>query len=436
MTDQINARVLCGYPRRAVKWYRKSHAHRLGPSGGIPLLRRILGFLAVGLFGIAPVGLLAQDRSVPADRVVMLSLADGQPRGDRQALRDALKNWRASPQNSERATNAAKLAFLTAIDEGDPRWLGNAKAILAPWWSDANPAAETLYVRALVRQGLHDFDGALADLGAAIANDDSRPEFRAWRFAIRLVSADMASAQQECDGLGQRFGQAEKMGCTAVLLYRRGNPTQAIQQLDALARHPDYQGRFAKEWLAFHRGEARRISGDLRGAQDIWSRYLKTERQPHVIRLALIELLNQRKDYAAALRLNAQTPRSDALLVQAIISAQAVEPQRVPVLRDEFAARLAQQQRRDDFVNERPVIAYLLHVAGDPTAALQMAQEAWTTQREPADAVLFAQAALASKTPERASALIDWQRDTGYRAIDLDPLIDQLRDARRQGGGK
>lgn len=393
----------------------------------------VKGFLLATLMALGVTTTQAQTRTVPADQTIMLPAPAGQQRSDRRALRAALQDWRAKPQDAQLATTAARLAFITAIYEGDPRWLGNAKATLQPWWTTDQHSAETLYVRALIRQGLHDFDGALADLNTAITKDDSRPEFRAWRFAIHMVRADMSAARQECDQLGQRFGESEKLSCNAVLLYRSGNAQQAIAQLDGLAKHPDYQGRFAKEWLAFHRGEARRVSGDLRGAADIWTNYLKGPHQPHVVRLALIELLNQQGEHAAAWRLNEKTPRSDALLAQAIISAKALRHPQANALRDEFALRLSQQTSRGDFVNERPIIVYWVDVIGNGPEALKMAQESWKTQREPADAVLFAKAALLSKTPQAATSLLQWQQASGYRSADLDGLLQQIRAATPQG---
>lgn len=408
--------------------------------GGVSALfgnwRRLVLTLLAGLVSLGSAPIKAQTRSIPADQAILLPGSLGQARAERRELRLALQNWRANPQDVAQASVAARLAFIAAIYDGDPRWLGNAKGILQPWWTANTLAAEPLYVRALIRQGLHDFDGALADLTAAIAKDDSRPEYRAWRFAIYMVKADMTKARKECDGLGDRFGSAEKVSCEAILLYRGGRPRQAIERLDALVTHPDYQGQFAREWLAFHRGEARRVAGDARGATAIWSAYLKGSEQPHSIRLALIELLNRQQDFRSAWRLNDKVPRSDALLVQAIISAQALKHPQENVLRDEFALRVSQQRARGDFVNERPIIVYWTEVMGSGQEALDMAQESWRTQREPADAALFARAALLSKKPQEAAHLLQWQQETGYRSPDLDGLLEQIRASLTLSTGK
>ncbi len=65
----------------------------------------------------------------------------------------------------------------------------------------------------------------------------------------------------------------------------------------------------------------------------------------------------------------------------------------------------------------------------DVKTALKMAQAAWKTEREPADALLFAEAAVRSGLPEQASALLQWQSETGYRDPDLDRLIMEIRQA-------
>jgi hypothetical protein len=58
-----------------------------------------------------------------------------------------------------------------------------------------------------------------------------------------------------------------------------------------------------------------------------------------------------------------------------------------------------------------------------------MATESWKTEREPADALLFAQAALRSGEPLQAISLLQWQMETGYREPELDRLLGQIKNA-------
>jgi len=77
-----------------------------------------------------------------------------------------------------------------------------------------------------------------------------------------------------------------------------------------------------------------------------------------------------------------------------------------------------------------------LDVVGNGDAALRMALESWKTQREPADAVLLARAALVSRKPQAALALLQWQQDTGYRSPDIDRLLQSIRASTPPSGVK
>ncbi len=371
--------------------------------------------------------LLAQTRFEPEDSAVLFRLDSQFNKAD--GLQQAMEAWRANPQDISTATSAAKTAFLAASRHGDLRWLGTAKAMLDPWWVKPDLPSDTFFVRALVRQGMHDFGGALNDLNAAISVDANQSQFWAWRFAVYMVRSEIAKASAECQAIGERFGAAEKESCSAVLLYRTGKPELAIKKFNELARHPDYQGENAQEWLAFHQGEARRVAGDVQAANKVWQSYLKQGRAAHGIQVALIDSLINVGDFASALRLNMGPQRSDALLVSAIQAAQALNNGQDAVLRADIEQRLMQRELRGESLNERPFVKYYLYVRQDPRKALEMAKESWKTEREPADALLFAQAALRSGEPLQATSLLQWQMETGYREPELDRLLGQIKNA-------
>jgi hypothetical protein len=397
-----------------------------------PMLRTTLLALTtlLGLGLIQP--LLAQTRSIPADNTVLLTL-DGASAANRNGEPNAsVRAWRARPDDISLATAAAKQAFIAAMDQGDARWLGNAQAMLSQWWeaTDTLPA-ETLFVRGLVRQGLHDFVGAQGDIARAMQKDPQQPEYWSWHLAIDMVQARLDQAQKTCDQIGLRFGQAEQKSCQAVLLQRAGRPKEAIALLNALARHPDHQGPRAKEWIAFHLGEAHRVAGDQAQALSVWRSHMKQARQqPHGMLVAAVELLNDLGRHEEAWQLNPQRSRSDALLVQAIRSARGLQRPEADDLLEEFEQRLTHQQQRGDLMNERPVIVFQLDVLNRPDQALALAQSAWATQREPADAVLYARAAILQKDRSAAETLLAWQAQTGYREPRLDTLFDELKTLR------
>ncbi len=246
-----------------------------------------------------------------------------------------------------------------------------------------------------------------------------------------MVQARLDQAQKTCDQIGLRFGQAEQQSCQAVLHQRAGRPKEAIALLNALATHPDHQGPRAREWIAFHRGEAHRVAGDQAQALKSWRSHMKqAEQQPHGMLVATVELLNDLGRHEDAWQLNLQRSRSDALLVQAIRSARGLQRPEADALVEEFKQRLYHQQQRGDVMNERPVIVFQLDVLNRPDQALALAQSAWATQREPADAVLYARAAILQKDRSAAQTLLAWQAQTGYREPRLDALFDELKTLR------
>ena len=386
--------------------------------------------LLIALFSMGLIQpLLAQTRSIPADHQVILKIDAESSNTLNGELSQAMGAWRARPDDVVLATTAARHAFVAALDQGDARWLGNAQAVLARWWKQADVVpAETLFVRGLVRQGLHDFAGAQIDIARAIEKDPQQPEYWSWHLAIDMVQARLQQAQKTCDQIGERFGEIEQQSCQAVLHYRTGHPQRAIALFNRLARHPDQQGPRAKEWIAFHLGEAYRVAGDRQRAVRVWLSHMQeANQQPHAMLVSAVELLNDLGRHEEAFTLNRRKARSDALLVQAIRTAQALQRPEADALVDEFKRRLAYQQQRGDLLNERPVIAFQLDVYDQPDQALALAESAWATQREPADAVLFARAAVRVKSGSAAKTLLAWRAETGYREPQLERLFTDLQ---------
>ena len=327
----------------------------------------------------------------------------------------------------QRASAQARVLFVAALEQGDPRGLGQAQAVLAPWWTQPQLPAETFFVRALIKQGLHDFDDARLDLKRAIAAEPDRPEFWSWLFALDLVGANMASAGATCQEIQARFGSQEGDACLGVLHYRSGRTRDGLVLLDRLAVQSSDRSGSSADWLAFHRGEARRVLGQPQEGLVIWLAALKSGSRPHGLRLAAVELLNDLGRFAEADRLNDQRPRSDAMLVQAIRSARGLgQTEQAAALTRAFRARLERQMARGDMTNERPVIAFWVDIEQQPAKALALARQAWATQREPADAVLYGRAALLQRDPSAARALMAWVKDTGFVDQSQKSLFDAL----------
>lgn len=403
---------------------------------------------AVFLLGIAwGLGVLAaaspaaaQERFLPAASAVVLSSSVHAQGGRQAALRSLDLAWRAQPQDLNAALPYARAVFTLGLTEGDLRWFGSAKAALAPWWTAADLPAEGYFLRGLIKQGFHAFDVGLQDIDRAIALEPRRAEFWSWRFALHLLLADMASARQDTDEMARLFGSQEADVYRAVLLYRTGQPLPAVQMLTRAMRSPDNQDASSQDWLGFHLGEAHRVAGQPAQAIALWGQRLKASPQSHLIRLSLAELFNQQGQYAqaktTALYKADIGSLTDALLMQALLASRGLKDPDEARLASQMTARLQSQALRQESLIERPKLIHQIAYGQDVAAGLALSIENWRLQKEPPDAVLFVQAALALGQARAAEPVLAWAKKTGYTDPQLGPLMQQLQSHPSWTGGR
>ena len=377
-------------------------------------------------------GATAQDRFLPEASAVVLSASVHTSSGRAGSLRALDQAWRAQPQDLQAALAYARAVFTLGFNEGDLRWFGSAKAALMPWWQVADLPADGFFMRGLVKQGFHDFEGGLQDINQAIALAPDRAEFWSWRFALHLLQANMSASRQDAEELARRFGPQEGNIYRAVLLYRTGQALPAVQLLSASIRLADYQDEGSQVWIGFHLGEAHRVANQPDRAIAIWQRLVQAYPQSHLLRLSLADLLNQQGQFreakavatANSTKLNANL--SDALLMQALLASRGLKAPDEPALAQQMAARLRSQALRQESLIERPKLIYQIAYGQDLPAGLALSIDNWQLQKEPPDALLFAQAALALSQARAAEPVVQWARTTGYTEPQLSRLIQQL----------
>ena len=389
----------------------------------------VIGWGLCALAAVPPAS--AQERFLPAASAVVLSSSVHARDGRQAALRTLDQAWRAKPQDLDAALAYARAVFILGLTEGDLRWFGSAKAALAPWWTAADLSAEGHFLRGLVKQGFHDFDAGLQDIERAIAQEPRRAEFWSWRFALHLLLANMAAAQQDTEEMARLFGSQEADVYRAVLLYRTGQPLPAVQMLTRAIRSPNNRDASSQDWLIFHLGEAHRVAGQPAQAIAVWGQRLQASQQSHLIRLSLAELLNQQGQYtqakATALHKADTSSLTDALLMQALLASRGLKDADEARLASQVGARLKSQALRQESLIERPKLIYQIAYGQDVAAGMALSIENWQLQKEPPDALLFVQAALALGQARAAGPVVDWAEKTGYNDPQLGSLIRQLQ---------
>jgi tetratricopeptide (TPR) repeat protein len=391
--------------------------------------RRVaLGCFCVGFISLSA---SAQMRFLPPTSEVVLPISVHSGGAKQNAIRALEKAWRGQPTDQNTALAYARAVFTLGLSEGDLRWFGSAKAALTPWWQSTSLPAEGFFLRGLVKQGFHDFNSGLSDINRAIELEPQRAEFWSWRFALHLLMADMVAVQHDVDQIERLIGHEEANIYRGIVLYRSGQASAAVKVLSRAKQSAAYQDGSSQDWLGFHLGEAYRVNGQSSQAMTLWAECLKLRPQSHLIRLSLAELYNHLGEYDKAKKVAinqvASQNLTDALLMQALIASRGLREADESRLASQMDARLSAQTLRQESLIERPKLIYQITYGKDIKAGLALSIENWQLQKEPPDAILFLQAAIALGEANAALPVVKWVEQTGYGDPQLNALIKQLK---------
>jgi len=364
---------------------------------------------------------------VPKDDAAVLERLPAR-RGDpaMTELRELRAALAAAPGDSGTAASLAQRYFELATAEGDPRYVGYAEAALRPWPAEDAPA-EILFMRGVLRQYRHDFAGALEELQAALRRDPTYTAARSWRAAIFMVQANYGAAAQECAALRERASELLATGCSAYVDATTGKTQSAYQRLaDTLRRHPEASAE-ARLWTLTRLAEMAWRLDDTASAERHFRDALSLGLSDNFLLAAYADfLLEQRrpKEVAAMLK---DWVRSDTLLLRLALAERAAglpgAGQHVQALADRFTAAALRGERLHMGEEAR----YLLQLKGDARAALAVAAENWKSQREPRDAAVLLEAAVAARDPKAAAQVLRWLDESGFESARLRRLAAQLR---------
>lgn len=399
-------------------------SHRINPlfSKVIGIFLRALAVFALAGAGLAPLTLLAAPRlpTDPAEVLERLPLRPGDATARELAgLRAAVT--RAAKEDPADPLPAAQLAgryYELAVARGDPRYIGYADAVLAPFARDRTPAVLT--VRGQLRQYRHDFDGALQDFAAALDADPQFASAHAWRGAIFLVQANYAAAKSECDALLALDRPTLYGGCIGLVLAYGGRMDAGYAALQrALDGTRDPGNRL---WLLTRLGEVAAWRGQPEAAERHYRAALALGIDDGYLLAAWSDFLLDRQRPAEVVKWLAGWEASDGLLLRLALAETALEQPAAKAHVQALADRFAAAKLRGDTTHRAEEARYLLHLAGDRAAALAVAAANYRVQREPRDARVLLEAAIAARDAGAAQPVRDWLRSSGFE----DPHLRQL----------
>jgi hypothetical protein len=373
--------------------------------------------LALGAPHAAAAPYLPKDDGVVLER---LPVRPGDPVA--RELRSLRAELARDPRDAGAALALAQRYFELASAEGDPRFIGYAEAALKTWWNETEPPPGLLVMRALLKQYSHDFSGALRDLAAAARADPRDAPAWSWRAAIHMVQADYAAARADCDALRGNASELRVVGCLAYLDGTTGKAAAAYRALaEALASARDASPG-EKVWAQTRLAELTLRLGDPARAERHFRAALAEKLSDQFLLAAYADFLLDRGRPAEVVPLLADWTRSDILLLRLALAESTLG---LPAAKDHIAAlkaRFDAAALRGDKLHLQEEARFNLHLLGEKDKALALAQENWKLQREPRDARVLLEAALAANHPRAAKEALDWLERSGHE----DPVLREI----------
>ena len=328
---------------------------------------------------------------------------------------------RKSPGDAAAAAALAQAYFDMAQARSDPRYVGYADAVVSQF--DNNLSIDLLVIRGTLYQYRHDFDKALVDFAAALAQDPERAGAHAWRGAIYLVEAQYDNARKECAALLKLQRPVLHGGCSGLVQAYTGQLNSAyatLQQALALARYDDQ-----RLWLLTRMGEVSAWLGQNARAERHYRDALALGLDDGYMLAAYADFLLDNKRPAEVLKLLSSWEASDPLLLrlaeaETLLQAPAAKAH-VQALDDRFAAA----KLRGDTTHRAEEARFQLRLRKNPALALQLAAANYQVQKEPRDLRVLLEAALAAGDAAAAKPGRDWLQSTGFEDARLRALAAQ-----------
>ena len=329
----------------------------------------------------------------------------------------------SNPNNVVLATKLAQLYIEQSREEGDPRYLGYAQAALAPWWKLTNPPIEVLVLRATLLQSTHHFDQSLVDLDATLKLNSTNGQAWLTRATILQVQGKYAEALKNCEQLETLAPAIITLTCTSNVRNLSGKASQSYQVLKTAYEQNTDNNPAIKVWVLTLLAEMANRLGDDAAAENFYQQALNTESPDSYLLGAYADFLLDQKRPQEAIELLKTKTRIDPLLLryaEALKMAHSKEAAgQIQVLKKTFAAAAL----RGDTVHQREQSRFELRLMHDPKRALDLAKKNWQVQKEPADARIYLEAAIAMNDKDAIAIITNWIALNQLQDANLNRLI-------------
>lgn len=336
----------------------------------------------------------------------------------------------AAPRDPVLAMKVASAYYALAGAEGDPRYIGYAEAALTPWAADQNAPADILYMRGKLLQWRHEYAPALELFARALQREPGHFETLSGRSAVLTVLADYAGARRDCEAMREREKELYWSSCLAYIDGQTGKAEAAERQLaDLLARDAGNSPE-GQLWLLTRMADLATRLGRPADAERYYRRALSLGITSQYLLSNYGDFLIDQGRPAEAVTLLRNWVRSDVLLLRLTLAAKATGIPEFKTYAQTLRERFAAAAMRGDTLHRQEESRFQLSVEGNKNRALELAVANWAIQREPYDARILLEAAVAAGRRDAAQPVLDWLAQSKHEDPQLAALAKALSGGR------
>ncbi len=329
----------------------------------------------------------------------------------------------ADPNNTVVATQLAKRFIERSRIEGDPRYLGYAQAVLAPWWKMSNAPIEIMVLRATLLQSTHHFDQSILELDKVLKLDPNNGQAWVTRATILQVQGKYEEAYASCEHLYKLTSSLITITCATNIRNLNGQAASSYQKLKNVYAESKETNATIQVWVLTLLAEMAVRQGDNVAADQYFNQAMKVEDPDSYLLGAYSDFLLDQNRPQEVINLLKTKTKIDALLLRYAealsISKSAEAALQIEALKQRFAAALL----RNDTVHQREYSRFELRLMNSPIKALQIAKQNWEVQKEPADARVYLESAIAAKDRASIQTMVQWLTTKKLEDVTLNKIV-------------
>ncbi len=281
---------------------------------------------------------------------------------------------------------------------------------------------------AILLQANHDFEAALNELDTALANNPGNGQAWLTRASIHRVRGELVQARGDCHRLATLRQARVAQICLAEIAGLNGRAEQASRLLERLsAETPETDGDHL--WIEGLLAELAERRGDVSAAERHYHAALLATDTPTMFLLtSYADFLIDQGRFHDVIALLTPHRGADGALLRLALAERASGDSRTQTDIDSLRERFTDSRRSGRSLHLREEARLALSLLDDPQTALPLAVANWAEQREPVDARLLLETALAAGQPQAAGAVLAWLETTGMEDVRLHALKEALHE--------